>query len=945
MRGARVVSAARATSRAAAIAADELAELDPAEVADPPASSSVVRSGRWVGADGWWNLAAPVLLAFALADLVLGNAGLRLLVWLIAVTLVAGTTLLTAAAAERLGNQQIMRWQAQALASLLLMVAEMAHSTGSRIDDPSRWIPEIGVAILFVATAANRLEGHGWGVRSVYLLLDAMIVAATIALGAVVLAGRWSWDAQLSVVLVATFSAAGYAVVVATRGAQKDNLNSSDGYLLGGVAVLFLHAAGEACKALGIPSLTFFGAPGLVLLGAALLGRSAWLGLESPESERASEAAEDSRLRLAPAVAAGVVILLLAGVEATGSGTRVGFFGVVTLFALVGARLALALVENRELLRRVERSGVFEVKLRDLGSALLTALDQTQLHELVCRTAQAAIGADAVLLWMVDPTTSEMEAVEVLGPKRRSVLHRRMLINEPTSLAARIARTGEAEIVQNAMNAGASNQFLNVLMHAESLLGVPVAHGRTVQGVLVCVDSRDPAAYGPQELAKAELLASQVAVSLDNAYQHDLQRRRLDEVTALYQFGQLAHTALTATDIAKQLLPILKDRLQYTYASVWLRDPVTGTLRLSTGDSPGGVPLTGMRPSRIATRAFTSGEPVRVGLDWGDADPDVQPERSGVRSQLAVPMLIKHRVVGVVDLENRQPNAYSLNDERLLVSLANHSALAIDNLHLVEETRKVEAFKELDRMKSELLSTVSHELRTPLASIKGYATTLLTHETKLKREDRREFLEIIDSEADRLRELIENLLDASRLEAGVLRMDKTPSRLGEVARDVVRKVELSVSRHQVVLDWPEDREVLCDARRVYQVMQNLVTNAIKYAPEGGRVTLSGRFAARELVVSVADEGVGLPAREVDRIFDRFHRVGGEISRLVGGTGLGLAISKGLVEAHGGRIWAESEGEGKGSTFRFTLPVNQRAEATSRLSKGAHDHQEANGSGR
>ncbi len=842
-------------------------------------------------------------------------------IWLLAVPLAAATTLLSAATAERLGNQQTMRWQAQALASLLLMLAEMGHSAGSRLADPSRWIPEIGVAILFVATAANRLEGHTWGVRSVYLLLDAMIVAATIALAAVVLAGNWTWEAQLAVVLVATCAGAAYAVVVATRRAQKENLYSADGFLLGGVAVLFLHEAGEAAKALGIGPLTALGTPGLVLLSVGLLARSAWLGLDAPDAEPASDAAEDSRLRLAPAIAAGFVILLLAGVEATGAGTRVGFFGVVTLFALVGARLALALIENRQLLRRVERSGVFELKLRDLGSALLTALDQTQLHELVCRTAQAAIGADAVLLWMVDPTTNEMEAVEVLGAKRRSILHRRMLINEPTSLAARVARTGEAEIVPNAITAGASNPFLNVLMHAESLLAVPIAHGRTVQGVLVCADSRSPSAFGHQELAKAELLASQVAVSLDNAYQHDLQRRRLDEVTALYQFGQLAHAALTTSDIAKQLLPILKERLQYTYASVWLRDPVTGTLRLATGDSPGGVPLTGMRPSRIATRAFTSGQPVRVGLDWGDADADVQPERSGVRSQLAVPMLIKHRVVGVVDLENRQPNAYSLNDERLLVSLANHSALAIDNLHLVEETRKVEALKELDRMKSELLSTVSHELRTPLASIKGYATTLLTHEAKLKRDDRREFLEIIDSEADRLRELIENLLDASRLEAGVLRMDRAPARLGEVARDVVRKVELSFTKHRLVLDWPDDREVFCDARRVYQIMQNLVTNAVKYSPDGGSVTLAGRFAARELVVSVTDEGVGLPAREVDRIFDRFHRVGGEISRLVGGTGLGLAISKGLVEAHGGRIWAESDGEGKGSTFRFTLPAS------------------------
>jgi signal transduction histidine kinase len=138
-------------------------------------------------------------------------------------------------------------------------------------------------------------------------------------------------------------------------------------------------------------------------------------------------------------------------------------------------------------------------------------------------------------------------------------------------------------------------------------------------------------------------------------------------------------------------------------------------------------------------------------------------------------------------------------------------------------------------------------------------------------------------------------------------------------------------------------------QRIYQVMQNLITNAVKYSPDGGCITLAGRVNRRELVIEVADQGLGLPATEIDKIFDRFHRVQSEVSRGIGGTGLGLAICKGLVEAHGGRIWAESDGEGKGSIFRFTLPLlplNKPQEtttvpATPSRSKGAHDHEEAN----
>src|SRR5205807_6989587 len=197
----------------------------------------------------------------------------------------------------------------------------------------------------------------------------------------------------------------------------------------------------------------------------------------------------------------------------------------------------------------------------------------------------------------------------------------------------------------------------------------------------------------------------------------------------------------------------------------------------------------------------------------------------------------------------------------------------------------------------------------------------------------------------------ENLLDLSRLEAGVLRIDRDLVRLGATAREVLRKVQLATPNHELALDWPvEDPLVNADQRRVYQVMQNLLTNAVKYSPDGGCITLSGETERRELVISVSDQGLGMPASELERIFDRFHRVQGEVSRGIGGTGLGLAICKGLVEAHGGRIWAESEGVGKGSTFRFTLPLLAEAldaplPATPSRSKGAHDHEEANRSRR
>jgi signal transduction histidine kinase len=894
--------------------------------------------------------AATLLLGvLACADLAADTGALRQATLIAAVVVSGGAALIAATNAEAVGLGSAHRWQLQAVASAVVMFMLMANgSEGGSGSDPLWFLIVVGVASTLVAMATSYREGSGSRIGAVCLSLDAAIVGFTAALAVITLA-QDDVPAGGAAILLGCFAAAGFAVAVATRPAVRHDPRGSDSLFLSGVLVLCLNAAGEAAGQIGLGAPAVLAAPGVALFGALGLARSAWTGphLHTDADETVTR---DSRLRLVPAVAAAAAIVALSWLELDGRGTRAGFFGVILLFLLIVGRLLLTLVENRRLLERVERSGLFEEKLRDLGGALTAALDRKNTLELVCRTGQLALAADSVLLWMVDPSTEEIEAIEVLGPRRDELLGRRLPLDDLSSLAARVARTGVSEIVLNVPTANASNGYLNVRLHAQSLLGVPIIHGGRVQGVLISVDSRSPTAYGQPELSKAELLGSQVAVALDNAYQHALQRRRLDELSALYQFAQSAHTAFSGVEIVGQLLPILKERFHYTFGSIWLRDETTATLKLGVGDGPNG-PIRGVRPPPLAMRAFVTGEPARANLGWDD---DASPV-DGEPSELAVPMVIKRRVVGVVHLESRLPRAWSLTEERLLVALANHAALAVDNLHLVDESRKLAALKELDRMKSELLSTVSHELRTPLGSIKGYATTLLTHGSKLRRDEQREFLEIIDSEADRLRELIENLLDMSRLEAGVLRIDREPVQLARVAGEVLRKVQLAAPNHELRLDWftsrgEQDPLINVDEKRIYQVIQNLLTNAVKYSPDGGSITLSARCERRDLVVSVVDQGLGMPSAELDRIFDRFHRVHGEMTRVIGGTGLGLAICKGLVEAHGGRIWAESEGAGKGSTFSFTLPLLSDVgevvlTATPNRSKGAHERQEANRSRR
>ncbi|HET6319247.1 MAG TPA: GAF domain-containing protein, partial [Chloroflexota bacterium] len=579
--------------------------------------------------------------------------------------------LATAAAEATQVEQARRRWYSQAVACAAVMFMLMARGADTPPADTTWLVIVLTTASALVALATTYRDEAQLGVAALCLVLDAAIVGFTTLLVAASLSNGGYGGAPA--IIVGAFAAGAYAVGVSTRPAIRQQPRGVHVLLLGGVLLLSLNVAGIAAQQIGLALPGIFAAHGVALFGALALVRSGWPAEAASATLPPSQFSE-SRLRLVPAVAATGAILVLSWSELEGAGSRAGYFGTIFLFSLIVGRLLLTLVENQQLLQRVERSGVFEEKLRDVGGALVAALDRTHTLELVCRAAKMALRADSVMLWMLDAAADELEAVEVLSSKRSALLGRRLAMDDQTSLAVRVARTASAEIVPNVPGANQSNAFLNVLLHSQALLAVPVLRGDTVQGVLVCIDSRNPSAYGPPELARAETLAAQVAVALDNERQHQLQQQRLEELSALYEFARSAHAAQSSAEIVRQLLPIVKERLSYTCATLWLRDDAHGQLRLAATDAVD-ARARGARPSPLALQACATAEPARAGLDWNDME--LAPMRTGVRSQLAVPMVLHRRVVGVVDVESRYPNAYSSTQERLLVALANHAALAV----------------------------------------------------------------------------------------------------------------------------------------------------------------------------------------------------------------------------------------------------------------------------
>lgn len=234
-------------------------------------------------------------------------------------------------------------------------------------------------------------------------------------------------------------------------------------------------------------------------------------------------------------------------------------------------------------------------------------------------------------------------------------------------------------------------------------------------------------------------------------------------------------------------------------------------------------------------------------------------------------------------------------------------------------------YEGLDKLKSNLLSTVSHELRTPLAIIKGYSTMLVDYDRRIRLKEKKGYLQSIDRATDRLTELVDHLLDMSRLEAGLLKLDRVHTSISKLIEEVVAEAKLRAPRHEIVTDIRNKLPgVKMDAKRIRQVLDNIIDNAIKYSSEATEVIVSAQQADSELQISVTDQGIGIPSEDLESVFDRMYRIEQRLSPEREGIGLGLAICKGMVEAHGGCIWVESK-LGKGSTFYFTLPIETAAE--------------------
>jgi len=572
----------------------------------------------------------------------------------------------------------------------------------------------------------------------------------------------------------------------------------------------------------------------------------------------------------------------------------------------------------------------------------------------------------------------------------------------------------------------------------KALLALPMQLESRIVGLVELYDRRASREFSADEVQLCQALAHQTAMAMERIRLFNETRQRLSEVSELYMLANEIATNLNLADVLDAIVWAIQRALACRGCCIFLLDETSQTLEIKAA--------AGLKPKwrdaarlslgdGIAGRAAVEARPIYVTDTM--QDPDYIFFDQEVRSLLAVPLQVKGRVIGVINVDERVPDAFGPDQERLLTIAAAQAAIAIENARLFSQVlsekqrtdaiirymadgllmldrrgmvvscnpalatmlsmrrqdilgqqalgprvdprlraicepatvkertgvlaheveippgepgdeafppRRLRIFsttvndeagqpmgevrvvhdvtkeREIEEMKDEFFSTISHELRTPLFSIQGFVRLILEDEVP-DEEMQREFLGIIGRQAEQLGQLVNNLLNISRLESGIFKMGREPVQLLDVLQRTVSKLRSIAQAKNIAVEakLPSSLPpVIGDEGWLEQVATNLVGNAIKFTPEGGRVRIGARQSNGEIVVDVSDTGLGIPTDALDKVFTKFYRVSDHSGERPEGTGLGLHIARQIVELHGGRIWAESC-VGQGSTFWFALP--------------------------
>ncbi len=403
--------------------------------------------------------------------------------------------------------------------------------------------------------------------------------------------------------------------------------------------------------------------------------------------------------------------------------------------------------------------------------------------------------------------------------------------------------------------------------------------------------------------------------------------RRIGYLERIVKVSQILNSTLSVEPLLQIIIQAATELTNTEACSIMLIDKRTSELRFA--EATGGVTDT-LKKVSVPMENSIAGWVIRKDRPLLIRDPKNDPRwHRGVdettefetQSILGVPLKVREQVIGVLEVVNKKTEeGFNQDDIQIATTLSAHAAIAIENARLLDELQRAyRDLSQLDQIKGDFVSIASHELRTPLAVILGYATFLRDNLTGQASEQ----LDIVLSSAMRLRSLIDDMVNLRHIQTNEVQLERSTFPLRQLVLDVAQEFSQLISGKQQILTTkftPSDSPLNLDADRqkIYLILANLISNAIKFTPEGGRIHINVELKGYKYWLNVIDTGIGIPKSEYDRIFDQFYQVEPSLTRKYQGMGLGLSITKGMVEVHKGRIWVESV-VGKGSNFTVVLP--------------------------
>jgi signal transduction histidine kinase len=502
------------------------------------------------------------------------------------------------------------------------------------------------------------------------------------------------------------------------------------------------------------------------------------------------------------------------------------------------------------------------------------------------------------------------------------------LFSKPEIVDA-LRERGEPIIADDVTQAPLFADVERLAPEVRSIALLPLSTARGIVGFVAAL-RRTTGRWQFDDLRRAFALMPQAATAIENALLFDALRQHNRHVEAINAIAQLlGEVSDPVTHISALLACIVRvmdldagllflhddDRKRLRFAAHYgIEGAAADVLRTSTANAP----LTGLAADVAAT-----GEPQllrEIDLRVDDRDSEFPLRASGCRAALAVPLADGGTIVGVIELAIRRTRPLANGDLKTLTAIGQQVCMSLRNAQLRRAAGELEALRQADRLKNEFLATVSHDLRSPLTAIRASVEGLLDRGAGTTDAPGDGLLHNIAGQAQRLSRLVDQLLDVSQIGAGALRLDREWNELPALLADAASGIGALYGSNRLCFAIPPDPPLLfVDKDRFVQVLYNLLDNACKYTPPGSPVRIEAAWTKSEMTISVADHGSGVRASERENIFTRFYRAGGRENAGVRSIGLGLAICRGIVEAHGGRIWVEDNHE-TGSIFRFIIPL-------------------------